>query len=234
MKAMIQKIKKIAQGTLLVEFELEKVAEFQPGQYFYITLINPPFSDARGPTRHFSIVNTPGIKNTLVMATRLRESAFKKSLQQLPPGTEVEIGKIDGHFTLPEDPFKPLVFIAGGIGITPFMSMIQYVYHENLPYNITLIYSNRDQVSTAFLNELKQLNNELSNFKLILTMTEDPQWQEEKRMVDAGFINQYLKEPNLYTFMVAGPPGMVEQVYEEIKKTGVEDKNIITENFSGY
>lgn len=231
MKATLVDKKEIAKGTLQVELKPNEPMDFLPGQYVDLILIDPSYEDARGPKRHFSIINTPNHK-TLMFATRLRDSAFKKSLQEMPIGGEIEIHRIGGKFILPEDTTKNYVFIAGGIGITPFMSMIRFIQENNLLHKVTLIYSNRDQESTAFFEELSKLNN--PNLKIIFTMTEDPNWTGEKRRVDSSFINEYLNEPNNYTYYMAGPPPMVEAVTNELKQAGVEQTNIITENFTGY
>lgn len=244
MQGKIKNKQVVAQGTLEVTFDLlnQEIA-FIAGQYIFVTLINPPYPDEKSNRRHFSIVNSPNQKNIMTITTRLRDSGFKKSLKELPIGTEVELGPIGGNFTLPENPSKPLVFtsegrkicfIAGGIGITPYMSMIRYVKENKLNYKITLLYSNRDQSSTAYLEELHSLANSLPNFNLILTMTEDNSWTGENRKIDAGFIKDYFPSVNENFYMVAGPPAMVEAVEQALKGAGVNEENIKAENFSGY
>lgn len=226
--------KEIAKGTLQVELKPDEPMDFSPGQYVDLTLINPPYDDERGPKRHFSIINSPNHKETIMFATRLRDSAFKKTLQGMPIGGQIEIHHIGGKFTLPQDKSKNYVFIAGGIGITPFMSMLRFIQENNLPHKVTLIYSNRNQESTAFLEELRELDSKLPKFKLVLTMTEDPNWSGEKDKVDANFIKKYLTKPNNYTYYMAGPPPMVEAITSELKQAGVDSQNITTENFTGY
>lgn len=234
MKAVIEEKKKIAKGTLLVSFKLDKEVEFQPGQYFIINLINPPYNDQKGLSRHFSIVNSPTQKNKIVMATRLRDSAFKKSLQKLPIGTEVEIEKIGGHFVLPQSIERPLVFIAGGIGITPFMSMLFYIRDKELLHTVTLMYSNPDKNSTAFLEELEEMADKNPRFTLIMTMTKDPSWEGETRHINADFLKEYLPNLNSYSYFIVGPPDMVDAVYKEAIKAGINEEYIKTEDFSGY
>lgn len=226
--------KQVATGTLQVTFEVSEPFSFKPGQYIFITLANPRYQDQRSNKRHFSIVNSPIQKGIITITARLRDTGFKKSLKEIPIGAEVELGPIAGTFTLPEGKQKPLVFIAGGIGITPFMSMLRYLKEAGNPYNITLIFSNRDQSSTAFLNEIQALANELSNFKLILTMTEDNNWQGENRKVDASFIKEYFPKVNDNFYMVVGPPPMVEAVKNALLEAGVAKENIEIENFTGY
>lgn len=234
MKAIIKEKREVADQTLQVTFQTEEDITFQPGQYMDVVLINPPYDDAKGPKRHFSIVNSPNEKRTLMLTTRLRDSAFKKSLKELPIGTEVDIHHIGGTFVLPQETKKPIVWIAGGIGITPFMSMIKFIQEENLSYNITLIYSNRNSQSSVFLEELQKIAEINPNFKLILTMTDDPNWNQEKRKIDGQFIKDYVSDPNNVTYMVVGPPGMVEAVVSVLKDIGVGKDNIMFENFTGY
>lgn len=234
MKAKISEKQEIAEGTLMVKYQVDEDFQFRPGQYFFITLPKLIYPDERGARRHFSIINSPNEKGILSMATRMTDSGFKKTLSKLPVGTDVEVGPIAGVFVLPESFNQPLVFIAGGIGITPFMSMLRYTQEEKLPANITLIYSNRNQASSAFLKELQDLSKKIPNLKLVLTMTEDEGWQGEKRMVDAKFIKDYTNQLTNPYFFVVGPPLMTEAVLGELQKIGVEDQNIKIEKFTGY
>lgn len=238
MKAKIKEKKEIAKDTLWVTFDLlGKKINFKPGQYFFITLLNPPYidSDERGSRRHFSIVNSPTENNRIEMATRIRESsAFKKSLRDLSVGVIVEIGPIQGAFVLPDDSTSPLIFIAGGIGITPFMSMLKFAFEKNLPYDFALIYSNKNREETAFFEELQQMKKEHKNFNLILTMTQDNLWTGEKERVDENFIKRYFHDLNSKRYMIAGPPPMVDAIYNVLISAGIDLLNIKKENFSGY
>lgn len=234
---MVGKLKskeEITKGTLKVVFEVKEPFTFKSGQYCFITLAKLNYPDDRGPKRHFSIVNSPNEKGIITFVTRETDSGFKKTLQELPIGSEVQLGPVAGVFTLPEDHTKPLAFIAGGIGITPFISILRYIKEENLPYKITLVYSNRDQFSTAYLEELQNYQLPTNNYKLILTMTEDPNWNGEKRQIDSAFIKEYFPHVNDQYYMVVGPPGMVEAVEKALLTAGVVPENIKKENFTGY
>lgn len=235
MEAKIKEKKEIANGTLLVTYDLlGQKPEFKAGQYFFVTLPNLHYQDERGNRRHFSIVNSPNEKGILTMATRLTDSGFKKTLKELELGSRVNVGPIAGLFVLPQITERPLVFIAGGIGITPFMSMLKFVKEENLPIKITLIYSNKDQNSTAFLEDLKDLERENHNLKLVLTMTSDSNWNQEKRRIDSQFIKDYSSNLNNPFYYVVGPPLMVEAIVEALNKAGVSNIDIKIENFTGY
>jgi ferredoxin-NADP reductase len=235
MRAQIKEKREIAKGTLLAMFDLlgEEV-DFTPGQYFFVTLPDVGHQDDKGLRRHITVVTSPNEKGVLGFATRMRDSAFKKSLAELPLGAEVEVEPPKGKFTLPADASRPLVFVAGGIGITVFRSMLRFIREEGFPYKVTLIYSNRDRESTAFFDELRELEKEI-DLRLILTMTEDPDWQGESRKIDAQFFKDYLEEDlNQYTFLVAGPPGMVKGMQEALADAGVEEQSIAAERYSGY
>jgi ferredoxin-NADP reductase len=236
MRARIKEKQEVAKGTLLVIFDLlgEQVA-FKPGQYFFVTLPDVGHQDDRGLRRHITVVTSPNEQGVLGLATRMRDSAFKRSLGELPVGTEVEVEQPKGNFALPEETSRPFVFVAGGIGITVFRSMLAYIREEGLSHRVTLIYSNRDRESTAFLDELRELEQDIPDFRLILTMTQDPSWEGETRKVDAQFFKDYLGGVlNQYTFLVAGPPAMAEGVQKALAEAGVNEGNVIAQRYSGY
>jgi ferredoxin-NADP reductase len=235
-RARIKQKQEVAKETLFVTFDLlgEEV-DFRPGQYFFVTLPDVGDQDEKGLRRHITVVTSPNEKGVLGLATRLRDSAFKRTLRELPVGTEVEVEPPKGAFVLPDDPSRPLVFVAGGIGITVFRCMLRYISEERLPYRVTLIYSNTDRESTAFLDELQELEQELPDLRLVLTMTQDPGWSGETRMVDADFFKDHLGDDlNRFTFLVAGPPAMAEGVQQALAEAGVREENVIAERFSGY
>jgi ferredoxin-NADP reductase len=236
MRATIKEKQEVAKETLLVTFDLHgEEVEFVPGQYFFVNLPDVGHQDEKGLRRHITVVTSPNEKGVLGLATRLRDSAFKRTLRELPVGAEVDVEPPKGKFVLPDDTSRPLVFVAGGIGITVFRSMLRFIREEGLPYRVTLIYSCRDRESAAFLDELQELERELPNFRLVLTMTDDADWEGETRRIDAAFFNDYLGQNlNEYTFMVAGPPGMVEGMQSALAEAGVEEESIIASRFSGY
>jgi len=234
-RARIKEKREVARETLLVTFDLlgEEV-DFTPGQYFFVNLPDIGHQDEKGLRRHITVVTSPTERGVLGLATRLRDTAFKRTLRELPVGAEVVVEPPKGEFGLPEDTSRPLVLVAGGIGITVFRCMLRYIRDEQLPYRITLIYSNRDRESAAFLDELRELEQEL-DLRLVLTMTQDHDWDGETRKIDAEFFKDYLGA-NLdeYTFLVAGPPGMTEGVQQALAEAGAREEHVVTEGFSGY
>jgi ferredoxin-NADP reductase len=235
-RARVKEKREVAKGTLLVVFDLlGREVDFRPGQYFWVTLLDPPYEDEKGPRRHISVVTSPNERGVLGLCTRLRDSAFKRSLAELPVGAEVEVEEPKGEWALPEETDRPYVFVAGGIGITVFRSMLRYIAEEQLPYRVTLVYSNRDRESTAFLDELLELARGHENIEVVPTMTDDPGWGGERRRIGPELLRDHLAGDLAgYRYLLAGPPAMVEAVTEQLREAGIPDEQLRPERFSGY
>jgi ferredoxin-NADP reductase len=236
MQAQIKEKIEVAKGTLMVVFDLlGREVDFVPGQYFWVELPESGYEDERGLRRHISIVTSPNERGVLGLATRVRDSAFKRTLAELPVRAEVEVEDPKGDFHLPEDTSKEYVFIAGGIGITVLRCMLKYIAEESLPYRITLLYSNRDRESTAFFEELQEREREIEGLKVVFTMTEDPAWAGETRRIDADFVRDHVGgDLASHTYIVSGPPGMVNGVADQLEGEGVPEEQVIRSRFSGY
>jgi ferredoxin-NADP reductase len=235
-QAQIKEKKEVAKGTLMVTFDLlgEEV-DHRPGQYFWVELPDRGHDDERGLRRHITIVTSPNERGVLGLATRIRDTAFKRTLSELEVGDEVIVEEPKGDFQLPEDTSKEYVFIAGGIGITVFRSMLKYIAEEGLPYRITLLYSNRDRESTAFTDELKELERKIEGLRVVFTMTDDPGWDGEKRRIDADFVREMVGGDLAgHTYLVSGPPGMVNGVADMLEAEGVPAEQVLRSRFAGY
>jgi ferredoxin-NADP reductase len=235
-RARVKEKREVAKGTLLVVFDLQgEDVDYRPGQYFWVELPDRGHDDERGLRRHISVVTSPTEKGVLGLCTRLRDTAFKKTLAELEVGDEVDVEPPKGDYHLPEDTDRRYAFVAGGIGITVFRSMLRFVADTGAPYRIALVYSNRDRESTAFLDELQELERTLSDFRMLLTMTDDPAWDGESRRLDAEVLRELLgAELGAFTFLVAGPPAMVESVAGELTAAGVPEEQVLASRFSGY
>jgi ferredoxin-NADP reductase len=234
-QARIKEKTEVAKGTLMVVFDLQgQDVDFVPGQYFWVELPDRGYHDERGLRRHISIVTSPNERGVLGLATRLRESAFKHTLRQLDVGDEVVVEEPKGDYHLPEDTSKEYVFVAGGIGITVFRSMLKYIAEEGLPYRITLVYSNRDVESTAFFDELKELEQRIEGMRLVLTMTDDPSWEGDSRRIDAEFLRELVGDLGGPTYLVSGPPAMVNSVADSLEEAGVPEERVLRSKFAGY
>jgi ferredoxin-NADP reductase len=235
-RALVKEKREVAKGTLLVLFDLQgREVEFIPGQYFWVELLDPPYDDERGARRHISVVTSPTERGVLGLATRLRDSAFKRSLQELEVGDEVEVEEPKGNFLLPPETDRDYVFVAGGIGITVLRSMLRYIRDKGLPYRVTLVYSNRDRESAPFLDELEEFERDIPGLRVVLTMTDDEDWDGERRRIDPEMLREYLSDDlSRYTYLIAGPPGMVEGVANAITAAGVPEDQVLASRFAGY
>jgi len=236
MRATVKKNTEVAKGTRMVVFDLQGAeVDFTPGQYFFVNLIDPPYEDEKGPRRHFSVVTSPHERGVLGFATRIRDTAFKRSVAELEVGAEADVEEPKGSYVLPEQTDRPYAFIAGGIGITVFRCMLNYIADEGLGHRVTLVYSNRDRESTAFFEELQALDREYDNIRVVFTMNEDDSWEGETRTIDADMLRDHLNaDLDGYVYLVAGPPGMVEGVSEMLAQAGIPEEQILPDRFSGY
>jgi ferredoxin-NADP reductase len=233
-KATVAETREVAKGTLLVLFAVDGYPEYRPGNYFWVELPDRGHDDEKGLRRHISLVTSPTEHGVVGLATRLRDSAFKRTLAELRVGDEVEIEEPKGSFVLPEDTDADYVFVAGGIGITVFRSMLRFIADEQLPYRVTLVYSNRDRASAAFLDELDELERRIEGLRVILTMTDEPGWEGETRHLDADVLAELLGGLDGKTFLVAGPPEMAEAVADSLKGAGLPEERVLADKFSGY
>jgi ferredoxin-NADP reductase len=234
MRATVAEKREVAKGTLLVLFAVDDYPDYRPGSYFWVELPDRGHEDEKGLRRHISLVTSPTDDGVVGLATRLRDTAFKRTLAELAVGDEVEVEEPKGSFLLPEDTSADYVFVAGGIGITVFRSMLRYIADELLPYEITLVYSNRDRESAAFLDELEELERRIEGLRVVLTMTDEEGWQGESRRIDAALLRDHVGELEAKRFLVAGPPAMVEAVVEALHAAGVPEDRVLADKFSGY
>jgi ferredoxin-NADP reductase len=227
----------VAEGTMAFHFEKPSGFRFKAGQFADVTLIDPAETDAEGNTRTFSIASSP-FENELVFTTRMRDTAFKRSLKKVPLSTEVKIGSAAGSFTLHKDRAKPAVFLAGGIGITPFLSILRQAHHDRLPHKLYLFYSNRRPEDTAFLDTLQNLEMTNPNLRLICTMTEmsksEKEWKGETVVIDQEMLSRHLATLQGPIYYSAGPPAMVAGMRAMLVSAGVDEDDIRTEDFAGY
>ena len=235
--APLTKCEEIAEGTMAFHFAKPADFQFRAGQSMDLTLLNPPETDAEGNSRAFSIASAP-FDNDLMIATRMRDTAFKRVLRKATPGQQVKIDGPSGSFVLHRKSEKPAVFLAGGIGITPFLSIIRQAGHEKSPHHIYLFYSNRRPEDAAFLDLLSEETKRNPNFQLIATMTKMDQSHREWAGA-IGSINKDMLAKHLPTlqgpiYYLAGPPAMVAALRRMLIEAGADEDDIRTEEFSGY
>ncbi|HSX42389.1 MAG TPA: FAD-dependent oxidoreductase [Candidatus Saccharimonadales bacterium] len=226
----------VAEGTMTFFFDTTgSDYTFKPGQHTDYTLIDPPQTDAEGNTRTFSFVNLPG-EGKIQIATRMRDTAFKNSLKTIPLGTKVKVKEPMGRMTLHQDTSKSAVFLIGGIGITPVMSIIRSIKQSGDRRTFYLFYSNPSQAAAAFYDELKTLSEADKNFHFIPIFTDTPpaNWQGETARIDAAMIKKHVKNPTQCVFYSSGPPAMVSAMINLAEELGLPEEQIKSEDFSGY
>ena len=227
----------IAADTTAFTFEKPVDFRFTPGQFVELRLLNPPETDAEGDARAFSIASAP-FEPALMVATRMRNTAFKRVLKRLPLPAEVEVDGPYGTFTLPEDGARPVVFIVGGIGITPARSIVLQAAKSRLPHRIYLFYSNRQPADAAFLPELDAAERDNPNYLLIATMTETAKslrtWAGETGRVGWPMLAKHLPDPTGPVYYVCGPPGMVSAILAVLHGADVSSAQVRVEEFEGY
>lgn len=208
----LQSKKQEVPGVISFIFKPETPLTWTAGQFMQYSL-----GDDK---RYFTISSAPHEQN-IMLTTRIdpnKCSDFKKALYNLKPGQTIEATGPHGSFTL-QDPKKQYVFLAGGIGITPFRSILLNLNHKNLPINVTLLYASRDE-NIVFKNELEKLVKPLYFI--------DPQKIDEKN------IQLYTKPYSLFTYFISGPEPFVLSLEKLLSNLGILDENIMRDYFPGY
>ena len=226
----------IARETAAFWFQPGEPFPFAPGQSCDITIPDPMYRDEEGPTRTFSIASPPS-EPRLMFGTRLRGSAMKRSLMDSPLGLKVEIDGPFGSFTLDRDTASPAVFVAGGIGITPFHSMITEAVQRGIQRPITLVYTNRSPCDVAWLSDLEASAERNPGLELVATVTDPASrepWRHQTGRVDREFLLRHLRVTPDTVFYLAGPPGLVGAMQKLLPEVGARPENIRAEKFAGY
>ncbi len=231
MKATLIKKFEEAKDTYSFFWQLSQKVQWLPGQYLYYTLPKLILPDDRGPTRQFTIANSPTEGDYVQLATRIRQdSGFKQTLNQLEIGSEVEVEGPSGSYILDENLSGPQILLAGGIGITPFRSFIKYVADKKLNIPIFLIYSNSDS-NFVFKKELDEWQKTHNNIKIEYIDTSISGRLDTKMLSSLLTSNNLLLTSNLWS---VGPPRFVSAMEDALEELGVNEDNVHTEKFTGY
>jgi ferredoxin-NADP reductase len=229
--------KEVAAGTMAFHFEKPAGFTFLPGQAGDFTLPNPPETDKEGNKRSFSLACAP-YEDDLIIATRMRDTAFKRSLKAIPFGTELSLEAPWGELTLHKKHATPAVFLTGGIGITPIRSIVLEATRTKLAQKLLLFYSNRRPEDAAFLDDLTQAQKENSHFNFITTMTEPEKssqpWKGKTGPIDKAMLETLIDDLNVPIYYICGPPEMVSAMHKMLKDAGIKSPHIRTEDFDGY
>jgi ferredoxin-NADP reductase len=202
--------RQVAERTMAFQFEKPEGFTFKAGQSIDMTLINPSETDREGNGRAFSIASAPD-EGLLLVATRMRDTAFKRVLGTMPIGSQVKIEGPFGNLVLHNNQARAGVFLAGGIGITPFRSILLRAAKEHLSHRLFLFYSNRRPEDAPFLQELEALQRQNPSYIFIPTMTDMSRshrpWQGETGVINQEMLAKHLKSSASPIYYMAGPPG---------------------------
>jgi len=227
----------VAAGTMAFTFEKPEGFAYKAGQSADFKLIDPPEPDDEGIERTFSFASAP-FESDLMVATRMRDTAFKRVLKTMSLGTEIIMDAPYGSLTLHNAADKAAVYLTGGIGVTPARSIILQAGHDKRPQKIILFYSNKTPADAAFLDELTEAQKTNANYKLVATMTHldasDASWTGERGYITKEMIQKRVPDLGAPIYYLSGPPAMVEAMRRLLNEAGVDDDNIRSEEFAGY
>lgn len=238
------KKEKVVQDAYAFYFDRSRVEfDFLPGQYVKMTL-DIPHPDERGSTHSFSIASSPLQKDFIRIITKIGKSTFKQALITLTPGQQIQFLGPKGKFVLQEEDKGPHVFLAGGIGITPFLNMIPYAAEKNLNKEIILLASFSTTEDVIGYEELKAF--ESSHIKIIYTISQPQEsqpkadrplaekWNGETGRISQELIKKYVQDITKPLFYIVGPPKMVEAIVQVVQSMNVAEDRILKESFIGY
>ncbi len=217
-------------------FELPDVPfTFRPGQYLAVRIGG--VQDPRGDSRTFSISSSPTDTDGVCVTTRLGPSPFKQRLFRIRAGDEVNLWGPFGSFVLEAD--GPLVLLGGGIGITPFRSMIRFSAVQRRGQPVVLLYSSRTAEEIVYRKEFEELARTWSDFRPVLCVSRPKEskapWSGRTGHVDAALIREGLKDLRRPLCYICGPPNMVRELHRTlVTEVGMPSGQIRTELFNGY
>ncbi len=228
-------IKKAAENVYDFLFEPDGDIRFEPGQYMEWT-VRCNRSDSRGNRRYFTIASSP-TEDAVRLGVKFypRGSAFKHGLASLKVGDKISASHIAGGFTLPKNPKKKLVFIAGGIGATPFRSMVQYLLDTERTRDIAFFYSNKTVGDIAYKDVFDRAHDELG-MKIVYAVTDEKTAAPDvyNGPVNARLIVQQVPDYRRRTFYISGPRALVESFRKTLRELGVPRFRIKTDFFPGF
>jgi glycine betaine catabolism B len=233
----LESIIPIADNTYDFVFNPGKRLAFTPGQYMEWTLPHP-HPDDRGNRRYFTLASSP-TENTIRIGIKFNPnpSSFKQSLQDIKKTREIVASQISGDFTLPTNPNQKLVLIAGGIGITPFRSMIKYLIDKIEKRQIVLFYANRKKSDIAYRDIFDQAQY-LLGIKTVYVLSDKnqapPDWKGKIGHIDADMIKSEVPDFSDRKFFISGPHNMVDSFKISLKELGLKPDHVKTDYFPGF
>jgi ferredoxin-NADP reductase len=195
--------------------------------------------DERGDSRVFTISSSPTNREYITITTRIIQSSFKHTLANLKQGTIVQFDGPWDDLNFDEKDLSPHVFLAGGIGITPYHSIVQYCIDKNIQTPMILFVSWKKRDEMIFDDFFRNANNHLENFSYVPTLTEEEgldksNWDGEIGRINEEMLKKYVSDINSSKYYVSGPQVMVNALKETIMGMSVSSEKIIAEEFEGY
>lgn len=209
---------------------------FTSGQFLEYTLSHS-HADSRGIRRFFTIASSPAEK-LILLTTRFSEkgSTFKRALSEMRLGEEIIASRVSGEFVLPRDANTKLVFIAGGIGITPFRSIVKYMRDTNQSGDIILLYGAKIEADLVFRNMFDEAEKRfgMKNIYALSDAAAPSGWKGRKGFIDETLIKEEVPDFLERTFYVSGPEPMVRNMEKTLSAMGIARAKIKRDYFPGY
>lgn len=219
------------------DFKLDRKIAFSSGQYMEWTLPHK-WPDSRGTRRYFTLASSP-TEESLKLGVKFydKSSSFKKSLLSMKTGGRIVASQLSGEFILPEDTSLKLVFIAGGIGITPFRSMVKYLLDNHKNRSIVLFYTDKTASEIVYKEIFEEAKKEIG-IKTVYALTDEKavpaNWKGKTGRISDEIIKEEVPDYSDRLFYLSGPHSMVASFENTLKNMGVSKSKIKTDFFPGY
>ncbi|MDG4881895.1 RnfABCDGE type electron transport complex subunit D [Mesorhizobium sp. WSM4884] len=214
-------------------FRSQRKLAFQAGQYLEWTL-GLDKSDSRGNRRYFTVASSPTEQSVrLGVKFYPQSSAFKRRLGTMRPGSTIHASQLAGDFTLPSDPKVKIAFLAGGIGITPFRSMLQFLIDRKEARPIVVLYGTESQEDIAYREVLGSARRELG-IKTFHAVAKGAVRGQYPGYIDARLVRLTMPDYLERTFYISGPQAMVKALRQKLLAMGVRRSKIKVDYFPGF
>jgi ferredoxin-NADP reductase len=204
--------------------------EYKPGQYMMVTIK----SSEKELTHPFSFSSSPTEENYIEFTKKLTQNEYSEVLRSYEIGDWVRIDAPYGKFTF-EGEYDKVALLTGGIGITPFRSIIRYCTDKKIDSDIMLAYGCRNPNDFAFKNEFEEMKRQNKNLHLFFTVNEpDEDWEGGVGNITVDVMKKEIPDYEERIFFACGPPGMVKAMMNIVKELGLPDSRLKLESFAGY
>lgn len=233
----IRQKNRLTADTVEFVFQPNGNLSYQPGQYMEWTLPHTS-PDQRGSRRYFTLASSPTEQN-LAIGVKFydKSSTYKNALIDMTTDNQIVASQVSGDFVMPKDPNQKLAFIAGGIGVTPFRSMIKFLIDTNQARDVSMLYAARTVADFAYKETFEQARAQLGTHILYVASSQNTTISEANTMsgtISADLIQQTMPDFKERVFYISGTHAMVEAVQESLMSIGVSHTHIKIDFFPGY